>query len=142
MNQNNQNHARLVTGFHKVLGLFILLGLTGSIFNLYKSWDNDSLYSASLITLLFVCCILLFWYTRSFPLKAQDRAIRCEENFRYYLLTGKVLPAELSMGQVVALRFAPDEEFPSLVEKAQSEKLDSKSIKFAIKNWKADYYRV
>jgi signal transduction histidine kinase len=142
MNQNYQNHARLVTGFHRVLGLLLLLGFIGSIFNLYKSWDNDSLYSASLITLLFVCCIFLFWYTRSFPLKAQDRAIRCEENFRYYLLTGKALPNELSMGQVVALRFAPDEEFPSLVEKALSDKLNSKSIKLAVKNWKPDYYRV
>ncbi|WP_395627360.1 DUF6526 family protein [Daejeonella sp.] len=142
MNQNYQNHARLVTGFHRVLGLLLLLGFIGSIFNLYKSWDNDSLYSASLITLLFVCCIFLFWYTRSFPLKAQDRAIRCEENFRYYLLTGKALPTELSMGQVVALRFAPDEEFPSLVEKVLSDKLNSKSIKLAVKNWKPDYYRV
>lgn len=142
MTQNYQNHARLVTGFHKVLGLLILTGLTGSIFNLYKSWGNETLYSASLITLLFVCLIFLFWYTRSFPLKAQDRAIRSEENFRYYILTGKALPNELSVGQIVALRFAPDEEFPGLVEKAISEKIDSKSIKMSIKNWKSDYYRV
>ena len=93
-------------------------------------------------TLLFVCIIFLFWYTRSFPLKAQDRAIRSEENFRYYLLTGKALPNELSVGQIVALRFAPDEEFVGLVEKALSEKLDPKSIKMFIKNWKSDYYRV
>jgi hypothetical protein len=142
MNQNYQNHARLVTGFHKVLSPLLLLGFIGSLFNLYKSFGNDTFYSASLITLLFLCGIFLFWYTRSFPLKAQDRAIRSEENFRYYLLTGKGLPSELSMGQIVALRFAPDEEFPGLVEKAVSEKLDSKSIKQAIKNWKPDHYRV
>ncbi|WP_395803543.1 DUF6526 family protein [Daejeonella sp.] len=142
MNQNYQNHARLVTGFHKVLGPLLLLGFIGSLFNLYKSFGNDTLYSASLITLLFLSGIILFWYTRSFPLKAQDRAIRSEENFRFYLLTGKALPSDLSMGQIVALRFAPDEELPTLVEKAVSEKLDSKSIKQAIKNWKPDYYRV
>jgi hypothetical protein len=142
MNQNYQNHARLVTGFHKVLSPLLLLGFIGSLFNLYKSFGNDTFYSASLITLLFLCGIFLFWYTRSFPLKAQDRAIRSEENFRYYRLTGKGLPSELSMGQIVALRFAPDEEFPGLVEKAVSEKLDSKSIKQAIKNWKPDHYRV
>lgn len=142
MNQNYQNHARLVTGFHKVLSLLIFAGLIGSIFNLYKSFGNDTFYSASLITLLFICCVFLFWYTRSFPLKAQDRAIRSEENFRYYLLTGKALPNELSMSQVVALRFAPDAEFPALVDKTISEKLDAKSIKLAIKDWKSDYYRV
>lgn len=142
MNQNYQNHARLVTGFHKVLSLLIILGLIGSIFNLYKSLGNDTLYSASLITLLFICCIFLYWYTRSFPLKAQDRAIRAEENFRYYLITGKALPNELSMGQIVALRFAPDNEFPGLVERVLSEKLDPKSIKLAINNWKPDNYRV
>lgn len=142
MNQNYQNHARLVTGFHKVLSLLIFAGLIGSIFNLYKSFSNDTFYSASLITLLFICCVFLFWYTRSFPLKAQDRAIRSEENFRYYLLTGKALPNELSVSQIVALRFAPDAELPALVDKAISEKLDAKSIKQAIKDWKPDYYRV
>lgn len=142
MNQNYQNHARLVTGFHKVLSLLIFAGLIGSIFNLYKSFSNDTFYSASLITLLFICCVFLFWYTRSFPLKAQDRAIRSEENFRYYLLTGKALPNELSVSQIVALRFAPDAELPALVDKAISEKLDAKSIKLAIKDWKPDYYRV
>lgn len=142
MNQNYQNHARLVTGFHKVLSLLIFAGLIGSIFNLYKSFSNDTFYSASLITLLFICCVFLFWYTRSFPLKAQDRAIRSEENFRYYLLTGKALPNELSVSQIVALRFAPDAELPALVNKAISEKLDAKSIKLAIKDWKPDYYRV
>ena len=142
MNQNFQNHARLVTGFHKVLGLLILLGFIGSVFNLYKALGNDTLYSASLITLLFICCMFLFWYTRSFPLKAQDRAIRSEENFRYYLIVGKQLPKELSMRQIVALRFASDDEFQNLVEKAISENMDAKSIKMAIKNWKSDYYRV
>lgn len=142
MNQNYQNHARLVTGFHKVLSLFIFLGFIGSLFNLYKSIENETFYSASLITLLFICCILLFWYTRSFPLKAQDRAIRSEENFRYYLLTGKALPSELKMGQIIALRFAPDEELPGLVENAVKNNLDPKEIKQSIKNWKADYYRV
>lgn len=142
MNQNYQNHARLVTGFHKVLSLLIFLGFIGSLFNLFKSVENDTFYSASLITLLFICSILLFWYTRSFPLKAQDRAIRSEENFRYYLLTGKTLPLELKMGQIIALRFAPDDELPELVERAVKNNLDPKEIKKSIKNWKADYYRV
>jgi hypothetical protein len=46
------------------------------------------------------------------------------------------------MRQIVALRFASDDEFQNLVEKAISENMDAKSIKKAIKNWKSDYYRV
>ena len=81
-------------------------------------------------------------FTRSFPLKAQDRAIRAEENFRYYLLTGKLLPSGLKISQIVALRFASDDEFPKLVERTLSENLSSKQIKQAIQNWKPDNYRV
>jgi signal transduction histidine kinase len=142
MNQNYKNHARLVKGYHGILSLLILAGLIGSIFNLCKAWNNESFYSASLITLLFVCCIMLFWYTRSFPLRAQDRAIRSEENFRHFILTGKPLPSELKIGQIIALRFASDEEYQKLVQRAVTDKMDSKSIKLAIKNWKPDYYRV
>jgi hypothetical protein len=84
----------------------------------------------------------MMWYTRQFPLKAQDRAIRAEENLRHYVLTGKLLPAELRMGQIIALRFAPDEEFLPLIDRAIKEGLSQKEIKMAIKNWKPDYYRV
>jgi signal transduction histidine kinase len=142
MNQNYKNHARLVKGYHGILSLLILAGLIGSIFNLCKAWNNESFYSASLITLLFVCCIMLFWYTRSFPLRAQDRAIRSEENFRHFILTGKPLASELKIGQIIALRFASDEEYQKLVQRAITDKMDSKSIKLAIQNWKPDYYRV
>lgn len=142
MEQNYSNHSRLVTGYHRVLSLLLLAGLVGSITNLIKSFDNDNLYSASLLLLLFVIAILIAWYVRAFPLKAQDRAIRAEESLRYYILTGKSLPATLRMGQIVALRFAPDEEFPGLTERSVRENLTAKEIKAAIKNWKPDYYRV
>lgn len=84
---------------------------------------------------------MIFWYARVFALRAQDRAIRAEENFRYYLLTGKAFPRELAMGQIIALRFAPDEELAELVTRAINEKMKSKEIKAAIKNWRADHHR-
>jgi hypothetical protein len=49
---------------------------------------------------------------------------------------------ELSMRQVIGLRFASDEEFPALAEKALHDKMSEKEIKATIKNWKPDYYRV
>lgn len=88
--------------------------------------------------------ILVFttFYARVFALRAQDRAIRVEENLRHYLLTGQQLPEELKIRQIIGLRFASDEEFPELVKKAVSESLSEKEIKKSIENWKGDYYRV
>jgi hypothetical protein len=83
----------------------------------------------------------IFWYARAFALRAQDRAIRAEENFRHFILTGKPLNKQLRMGQIIALRFASDEEFPALAAKAIVEKLSNKKIKQAIQNWKPDYNR-
>jgi hypothetical protein len=83
-----------------------------------------------------------YWYTRWFALRAQDRAIRAEENFRHFILTGKPLDSRLRMGQIIALRFASDEEMPALAKRAVEEKLSQKEIKKAIKTWKPDYNRV
>jgi hypothetical protein len=82
------------------------------------------------------------YYIRMFPLIAQNRVIRAEENLRFYVLTGKLLPAEIRMSQVIALRFAPDEELEDLVKRAINENLSQTDIKKAIKNWKGDYHRV
>jgi hypothetical protein len=142
MEQNFSNHSQIVKGYHGILTLLLLAGLIGSIFNLASSLGTDNLYSASLLVLLFIIGFLLAWFTRSFPLKAQDRAIRAEENFRCYLLTQKPLPANLKMEQIIALRFASDEEFPSLTERSIQENMTGKEIKQAIKKWKADYNRV
>jgi len=78
---------------------------------------------------------------RSFSLKAQDRAIRAEENLRHFVLTGKVLDKSLTIRQIIALRFAPDEEFIALAERAVKENLSNDDIKKAVKNWKEDNHR-
>jgi hypothetical protein len=139
--QHFKNHAQMVPGFHYVTLPLILVVFIGSIINLLKCDEGDCLM-ASIFSLLAFVLILLAWYTRSFALKAQDRAIRAEENFRYFILTRKPLPNELRVSQIIALRFASDAEFPALVERAVSEKLSNKQIKESITNWRADYYRV
>jgi hypothetical protein len=95
-----------------------------------------------LICLIAFILAVLWIYIRTFPLKAQDRAIRADENLRYYVLTGKLFPNELTVQQIIALRFAPDSEFVGLVDRAIKENLSNKDIKLAIQNWKADFYRV
>jgi len=139
--QTFKNHSRMVPGFHYLAGTLILLLLIGSIVNLVKA-SSDNLYSASLIVLIAVIIFILSYYIRSFALKAQDRAIRAEENFRHYLLTGKPVSSDLKMRQIIGLRFASDEEFPSLAKKAVKEKLTEKEIKQCIVSWRGDYYRV
>jgi hypothetical protein len=138
--QNFKNHSRFVPGFHFITLPAVLLLLIGSIVNLCTS-AKDNLYSASLIVLIALILGSVSWYLRGFALKAQDRAIRAEENFRHFVLTGKPLPHGIRMGQVIALRFASDEEFPALVARAHSEGLSNKSIKQAVKNWRADHHR-
>jgi hypothetical protein len=50
---------------------------------------------------------------------------------------------DLRAGQLVALRFASDEELPNLVERTlNGEFKTGKEIKLAIKNWRGDYLRV
>ena len=50
--------------------------------------------------------------------------------------------ARLRMGQIVALRFAPDDEFVALADKAATEGLSPKEIKQPIQRWKGDYRRI
>jgi hypothetical protein len=139
--QNYKNHTRLVPAYHGLATLLIVTGFIGSIVNLLHA-DAHTHYSAALLVVVFLVLGILFWYARSFALKAQDRAIRAEENFRHFILTGKPLDAQLRMRQIIALRFASDAEFPALAKKAVEEKLSAKQIKQAIQNWRGDYHRV
>ena len=139
--QQYSNHARYVKGYHFVTLPLVIALLGGSIYNLVTS-DKQTLYVSALILLISVIISLLYVYARAFALRAQDRAIRAEEKLRYFILTGKAIDPQLRLGQIIALRFASDEEFPELVKRAVTEKLRSKVIKQSIKKWRADYHRV
>ncbi len=138
--QNFKNHGRYIFLWHILTGISVIAVTIGSIINLFNS-SKDNLYSASLIVLISLILGSIFWYARAFALRAQDRAIRAEENFRYFILTGKPFDHRLRMGQIIAIRFASDEEMPELVVRAVEEKLSQKQIKQAIKDWRADYHR-
>jgi len=141
--QNYANHRQLVPLFHGVLFFILLAGLIGAGVNLYLSLgDHQRLYSAALVFLIFVALLLLFYFTRVFALKAQDRAIRAEENLRHYVLTGKLLDPSLTIRQIVALRFASDAELAPMAQKAARERLAANDIKRAVQDWRADVYRV
>ena len=139
--QNYNNHSRYIPLWHFITSTAIVALLFGSFINFWKS-TPENLYSASLIIVISIILGIIYWYARRFALRAQDRAIRAEESLRYFILTGKPLDNRLRMGQIIALRFASDEELPGLAQKAVEKALRSKSIKKMIKVWRPDNYRV
>jgi hypothetical protein len=141
--QNFKNHTRLIPLWHFITPVILLVILGMCIINLVHTDMHMHDLHMWLPIILIPVAMLVFWaYIRLFALKAQDRAIRAEENFRHYILTGKPFDKELRMGQIIALRFASDEEMPALAKKAVKEQLSQKQIKQAIQNWRADNYRV
>jgi uncharacterized membrane-anchored protein len=143
LQQNNAHHKRFVKGYHLILSALLILGFIASLVNIYLqiSEHNEVLISI-LITILFASGMLAFYYLRQFPLRAQDRVIRAEENFRHYILTHKPLDTRITMAQVIALRFAPDAEFIVLADRAAKENLSPAEIKQEIKQWRADNHRM
>jgi len=138
--QNFKNHGRYIILWHLVTGLAVIAVTIGSVINLINSYKDD-LFLSLLLVVISLILGSIFWYARAFALRAQDRAIRAEENFRYFILTGKPFDNRLRMSQIIALRFADDEEMPELVARAVNEKLSQKQIKQAIVKWKADHHR-
>jgi hypothetical protein len=143
LQQNNAHHARYVKGYHLVLSALLLIGTITSLVNVYLQWvAHYDMLNSILIALLFICSLFIFYYLRQFPLKAQDRAIRTEENLRHFILTHKPIDSRVTMSQVIALRFAPDDEFIVLADRAAKESLSPAEIKKEIKKWRADHYRM
>ena len=141
--QNFKNHAKLVPLFHGATALLLLTGFILTLVNFIRCVSNDGkLLEAIILMFLFLIAFFFFWFIRTFALGAQDRAIRAEENLRYFTLTGKLLDSKLTLRQIIALRFAPDEEFVQLVERAIKENLKPSTIKQSIQNWKPDYNRI
>lgn len=138
--QTYKNHVHIVPLYHYLTFLAMLILTTGAVYNAATCKPDQKLQSW-LLLLTVLTIISVSFHNRSFALKAQDRAIRAEENFRYFVLTGNPLPHRLTIYQIIALRFASDEELVSLVERTIKENLNPKGIKQSVKNWKADYHR-
>lgn len=140
--QNYSNHARYFPLFHFVVVPLLVLNFLSHLirFLMAPSW------TLAFWTLLGIALILLALASRLMALKVQDRVIRLEERLRYREILSPQLAAnasKLTISQMIALRFASDEELPGLVERTlNGEFATPKEIKLAIKEWRSDYLRV
>jgi hypothetical protein len=139
--QTYENHSKIDPVYHYGIALLTVVTLILSITFFVKNAGTETLLSF-IVLFAAVTFLLIVAKLRLYALQVQDRIIRNEENFRYFRLTGKTLDPGLTVKQVVALRFAPDEEFPGLVERTSAQNLTPKDIKRAVQNWRGDHHRV
>jgi hypothetical protein len=142
--QNFKNHARFNPPFHFFILPILLLNLIFSIYATINHWPEHRILFLWWIVMSIVL-FMIVGISRSQTLRVQDRIIRAEERLRLYAL----LPAEershineLSIKQLIALRFASDDELPALAHKTLTQNLEPKSIKQSIVNSRGDYHRV
>ena len=139
--QSFANHTRWDPLYHFFILPVFFISVLGAIIHLVR---HPGLHSAWLF-LLSVAATIAVLKSRFYASRVQDRIIRLEERLRLATvlrdpLRGRIM--ELTEGQLIGLRFAPDAELPGLVEKALSEKLSRADIKKAIHTWRPDYWRV
>jgi hypothetical protein len=139
--QTYANHPRYDPIFHFVTFGALVVNFFLSIYWLVK---NPGLASAWTLVMALVF-LVFFFKIRSYPLGVQDRLIRLEERLRLTALLPEPLKAripELSPRQLVGLRFASDDELPSLVERTLAGNLREGEIKKLVVKWRADTFRI
>ena len=140
--QNYKNHARFLPAFHFFAVPVLLLNVFVELRSLWGTPTLASLWAVVVASALVAVAFL----SRTQALRAQDRIIRLEMQFR---LRG-VLPGDLQKRildlpprHLVALRFASDAELPELVREVLAGTLKTpKEVKMRIRDWQADWLRV
>jgi Family of unknown function (DUF6526) len=140
--QSYENHVRLHRPFHFFVAPVLIINV---IWSIVLEWRNPG-WTQGWWVVVSIALVVLAVLSRTNALKVQDRVIRLEESLRYQrALTPELLQQteKLTTGQIVALRFAPDDELSSLVWQVVEGNLNKPAeIKKAIKKWQADVERV
>lgn len=142
--QNYQNHTRIYPFHHFIITPLSLIYLGWTVYQIDFS-SSEGISSGIYMLLGAIIIAMLPLLARIYALKNQNRIILMEMRQRYFLLTGSSFyPKEnqLKLGQIIALRFAGDEELIELMENAIKQRLSPKEIKLKVKNWQGDYRRV
>jgi hypothetical protein len=139
--QNYRNHRRFNPWHHVVVQPILIINMVVQIQRYMQLRDSYQFWQM----LLGIGLVLFAFTARSMSLKAQDRVIRLEERLRLMeLMPGRTAAINsLRTGQLIALRFAPDNEVPALFDRIVSgELVKPGEIKREIKVWRPDYLRV
>ncbi|SFI66830.1 hypothetical protein SAMN05421638_0559 [Kaistella treverensis] len=143
-NQNYKNHRKFYPPHHFIFLPLLAFLLIFGVRKYFTDEKNDLVWALfSVIIFLFIYLTLML--RQHYALGNQDRIIRVEFKQRYFELFGKSsdeVENKLSFGQIAALRFAYDDEFKVLLDKALSGNLSGNEIKKSIKNWRPDNHRV
>lgn len=142
--QSLKNHASFDPAYHYFASAVLLGNLVVGVIFVVLSLHTQLLLSIWIL-LLTIAIFLMFVRLRTYPLKIQDRVIRLEERLRLDALLPESLRKripELTEDQLIALRFASDEEIPKLVEQALDKQLNRKQIKERIEKWRPDHFRI
>jgi hypothetical protein len=140
--QSLKNHARTIPAYHFFIFGVLVANVVWTTYRVIRDFSGDHLMSA----LVAIALVVLALYARIFALTVQDRVIRNEmhERLRQALpppLQSRI--ADLTVSQLVALRFASDAELPELCRRVMDDGIrDRREIKKMIKNWRADLIRV
>lgn len=140
--QSFQSHAMMVPAYHYVGTMLLIIP---TVYFLFVAATSFSV--ANLMTALFaVGLVIIALFARLFPLGVQDRVIRLEERMRMERILPDDLRARISevkTDHLIGLRFAPDDELTELTRRVLAGELaDRKSIKQAVKSWRADNQRI
>ncbi len=139
--QTSASHVRVDPLFHFFIVpvLLINVGVRG-----YVAFRHSDLLDHWGI-LVALALLLLAMRMRIYALRVQDRVIRMEERIRIAAVAAPATLArmdELTIRQLIALRFAPFAELGPLADRALAERLTPKQIKQSIVNWRPDTHRV
>jgi hypothetical protein len=140
--QNYSNHTR----WHAPQHFFVLPVMLINFFWATQVFVKAPNWNSAWWIVVSAALVVLSVLVRTNSLRVQDRLIRLEERLRYQQVLSPALlqqTASLSPTQIVALRFAPDEELEGLVNAVVTGKLTKPAeIKQSIKNWRSDTFRV
>ena len=120
-----------------VAGLFTLIGMGFLVVFAFRqpSWVAYGLLSLS------IGVFMLVWISRAYTVRLQDRIIRLEMHGRLVRLGRDRDFSRLSTQQVVALRFASDNELAVLLDRTLTDNLSPDQIKRGILDWQPDLHR-
>ena len=140
--QTFANHTRWQPPIH----YFVLPVMLINVFWAVIVFVKDPNWNSGWWIIVSLALLVLVFFVRLNPLKAQDRIIRLEERLRYQQVLSPSLlqqTSALKPGKIIALRFAGDDELEELVSAVLAGKFSKNSeIKRAIKHWRADTFRV